>query len=109
MGVKPYAKNCYSRSFQKSRTQLRLRDHPMNFISMPQDMAEEYEKLARRLSKNKSVLFREMFLDYRGGPWKSSFRSFKDTAQVWHAKRGSSQRLMWRSWFLKGANFEGCF
>ena len=34
-------------------------------ISMPQEMAEEYDKLAKRLAKNKSVLFREMFLAYR--------------------------------------------
>jgi hypothetical protein len=34
-------------------------------ISMPQDIAEEYESMARLMSKNKSVLFREMFQDYK--------------------------------------------
>ncbi|MBW1790538.1 MAG: CopG family transcriptional regulator, partial [Deltaproteobacteria bacterium] len=30
-------------------------------ISMPQEMADEYDNLSRLLSKNRSVLFREMF------------------------------------------------
>ena len=34
-------------------------------ISMPKDMAEEYDKLAKRLAKNRSALFREMFLTYK--------------------------------------------
>ena len=34
-------------------------------ISMPQDIAEEYEKLAKKMAKNRSVLFREMFLAYK--------------------------------------------
>ena len=34
-------------------------------ISLPSDMAEEYEKLARQEAKTKSQLFREMFLIYQ--------------------------------------------
>ena len=34
-------------------------------ISMPRDMAEEYDKLAKLLAKNRSVLFREMFAVYK--------------------------------------------
>ncbi len=34
-------------------------------ISMPQEMAEEYEKMAKKMSKNRSVLFREMFIAYK--------------------------------------------
>ena len=43
-------------------------------ISMPQDMAEDYDKLARRLAKNRSVLFREMFLTYKRQAMKKEFR-----------------------------------
>jgi len=34
-------------------------------ISLPSDMAEGYEKLARQEAKTKSQLFREMFLIYQ--------------------------------------------
>ena len=34
-------------------------------ISMPPEIAEEYDELARKKAKNKSVLFREMFLSYK--------------------------------------------
>ena len=51
-------------------------------ISMPQDMAEEYDKLAKRLAKNRSVLFREMFLAYK------------------------RQNLMLKNWFSKDVDFE---
>jgi len=46
-------------------------------ISMPQDMAEEYEYLSKRLSKNKSVLFREMFLAYKKHNLKMEFRELQ--------------------------------
>ena len=46
-------------------------------ISMPQDMAEEYDKLARRLEKNRSVLFREMFLAYKKQNLKEEFRELQ--------------------------------
>ncbi len=42
-------------------------------ISMPQEMAEEYDKLAKRLTKNRSVLFREMFLTYKRQNLKEEF------------------------------------
>lgn len=46
-------------------------------ISMPQDMAEEYDNLAKRLSKNKSVLFREMFLAYKRQALEKEFRELQ--------------------------------
>lgn len=46
-------------------------------ISMPQDMAEEYDKLSKRLAKNRSVLFREMFLAYKKQNLKEEFRDLQ--------------------------------
>jgi metal-responsive CopG/Arc/MetJ family transcriptional regulator len=46
-------------------------------ISMPQDMAEEYERMARVMSKNKSVLFREMFQDYKRQKMEKEFRELQ--------------------------------
>ena len=46
-------------------------------ISMPQDMAEEYERLAKKLAKNRSVLFREMFLAYKRQNLKEEFRELQ--------------------------------
>ena len=42
-------------------------------ISMPQDMAKEYEKMA----KNRSVLFREMFLAYKRQNLKGEFKELQ--------------------------------
>ncbi len=57
-------------------------------ISMPQDMAEEYDKLAKRLAKNRSVLFREMFLTYKRQNLKSEFRELQAYGAVLAQKRG---------------------
>ncbi|KKL49099.1 hypothetical protein LCGC14_2318900 [marine sediment metagenome] len=46
-------------------------------ISMPQDMAEEYDKLAKRMAKNRSVLFREMFLAYKKHALEKEFRELQ--------------------------------
>jgi metal-responsive CopG/Arc/MetJ family transcriptional regulator len=46
-------------------------------ISMPQDMAEEYDRLAKRLAKNRSVLFREMVLAYKKQQFKEEFRELQ--------------------------------
>jgi len=46
-------------------------------ISMPREMAEEYDKLANRLAKNRSVLFREMFLAYKRQKLKEEFRELQ--------------------------------
>lgn len=46
-------------------------------ISMPQDMAEEYDKLAKRLAKNRSLLFREMFLAYKRQNLKEEFQELQ--------------------------------
>jgi len=56
-------------------------------ISMPQDMAEEYDKLAKRLAKNRSVLFREMFLTYKRQNLKSEFRELQAYGAVLAQKR----------------------
>jgi len=42
-------------------------------ISMPREMAEEYNNLFKRLAKNRSVLFREMFLAYKKQNLKEEF------------------------------------
>ncbi len=34
-------------------------------ISMPPEIAEDYNRLAEQLAKNRSVLFREMFQSYK--------------------------------------------
>lgn len=46
-------------------------------ISMPQDMAEEYDRLAKKLAKNRSVLFREMFLAFKKTQLKEEFRELQ--------------------------------
>lgn len=46
-------------------------------ISMPQDMADEYENLAKNLAKNRSVLFREMFIAYKRQTLKKDFRELQ--------------------------------
>lgn len=46
-------------------------------ISMPQDMAEQYDDLAKRLAKNRSVLFREMFLAYKRQALEKEFREIQ--------------------------------
>ncbi|NLD36659.1 MAG: CopG family transcriptional regulator [Desulfatiglans sp.] len=46
-------------------------------ISMPENIAEEYENLARLMSKNKSVLFREMFQVYKEQALEKEFRELQ--------------------------------
>ena len=58
-------------------------------ISMPQDMAEEYDKLSKRLAKNRSVLFREMFLAYKRQNLKEEFREL----QTYGTALGKKRRL----------------
>ena len=62
-------------------------------ISMPQDMAEEYDKLAKRLAKNRSVLFREMFLAYKRQNLKEEFREL----QTYGAALAQKRRLFTES------------
>ena len=57
-------------------------------ISMPKSMAEEYDKLAKRLAKNRSVLFREMFLDYKKESLKREFRELQKHGAALAQKRG---------------------
>lgn len=57
-------------------------------ISMPQDMAEEYESMARIMSKNKSVLFREMFQDYKRQVLKKEFRELQRYGSEQGRKKG---------------------
>jgi predicted transcriptional regulator len=57
-------------------------------ISMPKDMAEEYDKLAKRLAKNRSVLFREMFLAYKKEYLGREFRELQKYGADLAQKRG---------------------
>jgi metal-responsive CopG/Arc/MetJ family transcriptional regulator len=57
-------------------------------ISMPQDMAQEYDKLARKLAKNRSVLFREMFLTYKKQAMEKEFRELQRYGAGLARKRG---------------------
>ena len=42
-------------------------------ISLPPDIAENYEKLAKKEAKNKSQLFRDMFLLYKARTLEQEF------------------------------------
>jgi len=57
-------------------------------ISMPQDMAEEYDKMAKRLAKNRSMLFREMFLAYKRQELKKEFRELQTYGAALARKSG---------------------
>ena len=57
-------------------------------ISMPQDMAEQYDKLAKRLAKNRSMLFREMFLAYNRQNLKEKFQEFQTYGVALAQKKG---------------------
>ncbi len=57
-------------------------------ISMPQDMAEEYDKLAKKLAKNRSVLFREMFLAYKKQNLKEEFQGLQTYGTALAKKKG---------------------
>ena len=57
-------------------------------ISMPQDIAQEYDNLAKRLAKNRSVLFREMFLAYKRQVLKEEFRELQTYGGALAQERG---------------------
>jgi len=57
-------------------------------ISMPQDMAEQYDKLAKRLAKNRSMLFREMFLAYKRQNLKEKFQELQTYGAALAQKQG---------------------
>lgn len=57
-------------------------------ISMPQEMAEEYDKLSKRLAKNRSVLFREMFLVYKRQNLKEEFRELQEYGTTLAQQKG---------------------
>ena len=57
-------------------------------ISMPQEMAEEYDNLAKRLAKNRSVLFREMFLAYKRQNLKEEYRELQTYGAALARKKG---------------------
>ena len=56
-------------------------------ISMSQDMAKEYDKVAKRLAKNRSELFREMFLAYKRQNLKNEFRELQTYGTALAQKR----------------------
>ena len=72
---------------------------------MPRNMSEEYDKLARRLAKNRSALFREMFVTYKRQYLKEEFRELQTYGTAWFKKEGSTQSLMLKNWFSKHASF----
>jgi len=51
-------------------------------------MAEEYDNLAKRLSKNKSILFREMFLAYKRQALEKEFRELQTYGTAVGRQRG---------------------
>jgi predicted DNA-binding protein len=57
-------------------------------ISMPENIAEEYENLARLMSKNKSVLFREMFQAYKEQALEKEFRELQKYGADQGRKKG---------------------
>ena len=57
-------------------------------ISMPQEIAEEYNNLSKRLSKNKSALFREMFLAYNRQAMEKEFRELQEYGADLGQQRG---------------------
>ena len=57
-------------------------------ISMPEDMAEEYENLARSLAKNRSVLFREMFIAYKRQALKEEFYELQAYGTALSSQKG---------------------
>lgn len=57
-------------------------------ISIPRNMAEEYDKLAKRLAKSRSALFREMFLTYKRQYLKEEFRELQTYGTALAQKRG---------------------
>jgi predicted DNA-binding protein len=57
-------------------------------ISMPQDIAEQYDNLTKRLAKNRSVLFREMFLTYRRQILEKEFREIQTYGAQLARKKG---------------------
>jgi hypothetical protein len=57
-------------------------------ISMPENIAEEYENLARVMSKNKSVLFREMFQIYKEQALEKEFRDLQKYGTDMGRKKG---------------------
>ena len=58
-----------------------------------EDMAEEYDKLAKQLSINKSALFREMFLVYKKQKLEKEFRAL----QTYGATLGRKKSLFTES------------
>ena len=57
-------------------------------ISMPRSMAEEYENMAKNLAKNRSVLFREMFLAYKRQKLKEKFQELQTYGTSLARKKG---------------------
>ena len=57
-------------------------------ISMPHDIAKEYDDLSKQLSKNRSALFREMFLAYKRQARKKEFRELQTYGASLGRQRG---------------------
>ena len=59
-------------------------------ISLPPEIADLYERLAKQESKNKSQLFREMFQVYRAGKLEQEFFEL----QRYGAKRAREKSIL---------------
>jgi hypothetical protein len=57
-------------------------------ISMPQDIAKEYEDLSKLMAKNKSVLFREMFQEYKQHVLEKEFKELQTYGAARAGKKG---------------------
>lgn len=72
-------------------------------VSLPPDLVREYEALARRLRKNKSELFREMW---------TAFKAVREEEEFYRVQRrvireaGGAARRAGRKWPLTEAEVE---
>jgi len=57
-------------------------------ISLPPEIAENYEKIAQQEAKNKSQLFREMFLLYKARTLEQEFYDLQRQATKLARKKG---------------------
>jgi hypothetical protein len=57
-------------------------------ISLPPEIAENYEKLARQEAKNKSQLFRDMFLLYKARTLEQEFYDLQRRGARFTRKKG---------------------
>jgi len=57
-------------------------------ISIPPEIAEDYEKIAQKEAKNKSQLFRDMFLSYKARALEQDFFDLQREGAKFAKKKG---------------------